>query len=198
MRRMGCSTIETTYFPMFISAAVSNALGIVLFVKDTNCKTNQNLILKYLSAVEFGLACFLTIYLSFICHGQINGSIDIQLLLPVIRCSFLDITLIMWIMTLDRIIATKYPIRYANMMTSKTVKVILFFTTLFCILLGVLLSVLEARKFIVIYYVNISCSSRSFRISYRPFIHIHLLTHFTKKKIVRFITKCSNNKICGE
>ena len=155
MSIMGCNTIEITYFPIFIAAAVLNALGIGLLFKDTNCKTNQNLILKYLSTVELGLACLLTVYLSFICHGSRISNIDIQVLLPMIRSFFLAITFIMWTMTVDRIIATKYPIRYATMMTRKKVKVILFSTTLLCSILGVLLSVLEASKFNVIYYANI-------------------------------------------
>ena len=155
MSIMGCNTIEITYFPMFIAAAVLNALGIYLLFKDTNCKTNQNLMLKYLSTVELALACLLMADLSFTCHSTKSGNIDIQVLLPMIRSFFFNITLIMCIMTFDRIIATKYPIRYITMMTSKKVKVILFSTTLLCIILGVLLSVLQARKFNVIYHINI-------------------------------------------
>ena len=148
---MGCKVINITFFPIFISAATLNSVGIYLLSKDKHSQTNQNLILKFLSTQELALSCILLINWSFVCHGSAVAAAVEEILLPFIHCCFFNITLIMVIMTLDRLVATKYPIRYSSMLSRKKIKVILSVVTALCMLFGVLSLFDEIREFLHTY-----------------------------------------------
>ena len=148
---MGCKVINITFFPIFISAATLNSVGIYLLSKDKHSQTNQNLILKFLSTIELTLSCILLINWSFVCHGSAIATAVEEILLPFIHCCFFNITLIMVIMTFDRLVATKYPLRYSSMLSRKKIRLTLSVVTALCMLFGVLSLFDEIRQFLHTY-----------------------------------------------
>lgn len=154
---MGSKPIVFAYFPISISAVFLNALGIYLLVKDRSTKTNQNLILKYLSAVELTDSLVLIVRWSLTCYGLNSNGAVIPNLLRVLYCFYLNFSLLMVIMTFDRLIAVKYPLRYAFILTKKKARIVLFSSTVFCIIVVILCNlILEYDQFILTFDTIVS------------------------------------------
>ena len=131
---MRCKAVVFIYFPISVFAAILNAVGIYLLVKDRSTKTNQNLILKCLSAFELTDSCVLIILWSLTCYGSNTSGAVILNLSRVLYCTYGNYWLIMIFMTFDRLITVKYPLRHSFILTKKRARTVLFLSTLFCII----------------------------------------------------------------
>lgn len=135
-------------FCILSSAIVLNVLGLCLLFKDGTRTTNQNLILKYLSSVELVCSCLMLTDVSMIYHGWTGNDRVFQVLTRILYSVYPITSLIMVMMTLDRFIATKYPLRYVFILTKKKARVILSTSTFVCIFGGASTSFLEFDKFL--------------------------------------------------
>ena len=148
---MKCKVTVSAFFSLLGFAVFLNITGLCLLVDDRTKRTNQNLILKFLSSLELAYSCVLIIKWSFRCHGSNITNTVVEILHRISYCSYLNITLIMVIMTLDRLIATKYPFRYAFILTRKKTAMILSASTSFWIIVGASSSGLKYDQFIRIF-----------------------------------------------
>ena len=148
---MGCNSIFSLIFSILIFAVLVNFLGLYLLRKDSSRQTNQNLILKFLSTLQLCHSCILIARWSLICHGLISSHIVVQILVCIIYCIYLNVTMVMVTMTFDRLIATKYPLKYAFILTKKKVQIILFSSAFALItIFGISVSILTYAPFIYI------------------------------------------------
>lgn len=148
---MGCKSIFSLLFSILTSAAVLNFLGIYLLFKDRRRQTNQNLILKFLSTLQLCHSCLLIIRWSLICHGFSANDVVVQILVGTIYCIYLNVTIVMVTMTLDRLIATKYPMKYVIMLTNKKARLVLFSSTFALIaIFGIAVSISTYHRFMFI------------------------------------------------
>lgn len=148
---MGCKSIFSLLFSILTSAAVLNFLGIYLLFKDRRRQTNQNLILKFLSTLQLCHSCLLIIRWSLICHGFSANDVVVQILVGTIYCIYLNVTIVMVTMTLDRLIATKYPMKYVVMLTNKKARLVLFSSTFALIaIFGIAVSISTYHRFMFI------------------------------------------------
>lgn len=148
---MGCKSIFSLLFSILTSAAVLNFLGIYLLFKDRRRQTNQNLILKFLSTLQLCHSCLLIIRWSLICHGFSANDVVVQILVGGIYCIYLNVTIVMVTMTLDRLIATKYPMKYVIMLTNKKARLVLFSSTFALIaIFGIAVSISTYHRFMFI------------------------------------------------
>ena len=112
-------------FSIISAAVVLNVLGLYLLFKDRSRQTNQNLILKYLSSVELTCSCLMLTDVSIIYRGWSETNTSFQVLTRILYSVYPITSLVMAMMTLDRLIATKYPLRYVFILTKKRAHVIL-------------------------------------------------------------------------
>ena len=131
---MGCKTVVFVYFPISVFAAILNAVGIYLLVKDRSTTTNQNLILKCLSAFELTDSCVLIILWSLTCYGLNTSGAVILNLSRVLYCTYGSYWFIIIFMTFDRLITVKYPLRHSFLLTKKRARTVLVSSTLLCII----------------------------------------------------------------
>ena len=132
-----CTAIIPILSSILVLAILLNIAGICLLVDDGAKRTNQNLILKFLSSLELVFSCIWLSRHLLRCHGSTTTKRFIQISFILTDCFYMNITFIMVTMTLDRLIAIKYPFRYAFILTRKKVKVILYAITSFWIIVAV-------------------------------------------------------------
>ena len=135
-------------FSIISSAVVLNVLGLYLLFKDRIRQTNQNLILKYWSSVELICSCLMLTDISIMYHGWTGSDKLFQVSTRILYSVYPITSLVMATMTLDRLIATKYPLRYVFILTKKKAHVILCSSTFLCITGGVSTSFLEFDQFL--------------------------------------------------
>ena len=148
---MSCNSIFYLLFSILIFAVVVNFLGLYLLRKDLSRQTNQNLILKFLSTLQLCHSCILIARWSLICHGLTANYIVVQILVCTIYCIYLNVTMVMVTMTFDRLIATKYPLKYAFILTNKKAQIILFSSVFALItIFGISVSILTYGPFMYV------------------------------------------------
>ena len=176
---MGCEEIIFSYFALLISATILNTLGIYFLFTDTNRHTNQNLILKFLSSLEWAYSFVLIIRYSFTCHGYTTSDTVTQILLRMVHSIYLNITFVMVIMTFDRLIAIQYPLTYALILKRSRARLILISSTLLWIIVGASCLALGFSQFISIFheYVDpmVSLVSAIFMVVSYVFIFVKIL-----------------------
>ena len=131
-----CRPLTFSYFPILFIAAILNMLGLFLIFKDRYRQTNQNLILAYLNTTELVYALSMLILWFIRCHASIAPKTKHSLIRIAHSCYFI-MKVIMVIMTFDRLIATKYPLRYVLILTKKKAHIVLASLTFLCIIAGV-------------------------------------------------------------
>ena len=163
-------------FSIISSAIVLNVLGLYLLFKDRIRQTNQNLILKYLSSVELTCSCLMLTDVSTLYHGWTGTDTLFQVLTRILYSVYPITSLVMAMMTLDRLIATKYPLRYVFILTKKKAHVILSLSTFLCIAGGVSTSFLEFDQFLSTFdkfvFPTISTSATLFMLAAYTYIFI--------------------------
>ena len=142
---MACNVIIIVILSIVIIAVILNSLGIYFLCKDRNRKTNQNLILKYLFTNEFAVSVLLVSRWSLVFHSAMVSQTILSIIDRIQFCAYLNYNLIMLIMTFDRLIAIKYPLRNIFIFTRKKVKVALFASTFLCLAVGAATSVVEFK-----------------------------------------------------
>ena len=175
--------VATLFFTELAFAGILNSLGLYLLFKDKNSNhTNQNLILKCLSTCELAAACSLMIstllenYILKANHYMVRSTVRI------VYSTYMNYMFIMMIMTLDRLIATKYPLRYASMLTKKNAKVILFASTIFCITVGIFSWFLEYNKFLFIFDTYVFPIAASFSAAFIIMTYIYIFIKISRKR----------------
>ena len=146
---MACNVIIAVILSILIIAVILNSLGIYFLFKDRNRQTNQNLILKYLITIELAVSIMLISRWSIVCHGAMVGNTILNITYRIGFCAYLNYCLIMLIMTFDRLIAMKYPLRSIFILSRKKVKAALFASTLLCLAVGAATSVVEISLFMM-------------------------------------------------
>ena len=179
---MACSNFVYGYFTIAVSAASLNALGIYFLVKDANRQTNQNLILKFLSAVELAYSCVMMIYWSFTCHGSMLTAVNVSS--HIAHCIYINITLIMLTMTFDRLIATRYPLRYAVSLTKKRAKVILLSSVLICAIFILLFMLIEFDVINIPIDKFVSPVTSTFAACFMVTTYLYILMKISKRRRV--------------
>ena len=181
---MGCSNFVFGFFAIAISAASLNALGLYFLVKDKNRQTNQNLILIFLSAVELAYSCVMVIYWSFICDGSMLTAVKVSS--HIAHCIYINITLIMLTMTFDRLIATKYPLRYTVTLTKKRAKVILLSSVFICAIFIVLFMLIEFDVINVPIDKFVSPVTSTFAAFFMVTTYMYILMKISKRRKVGY------------
>lgn len=114
------------------SSASMNAIGLYLLHKDGRSRTNQNIILKFLSGCEFVVSVVSFLRWVLILHGSTTDDRIYQIVVHTTYASYLSYTFVMVFMTLDRFIATKYPLRYSTILSRRKAKISLFSSVIIC------------------------------------------------------------------
>ena len=174
---MKCKVTVSAFFSLLGFAVFLNIAGLCLLVDDGTNRTNQNLILKFLSSLELAYSCVLIIKWSFRCHGSSITNKVVEILNRMSYCNYLSIAFIMVIMTLDRLIAAKYPLRYAFILSRRKAAMILSASTSFWIIIWVSSSFLKYDQFIYIFKLLdliVSLTSALFMASTYAFIFIKI------------------------
>ena len=146
---MACNVIIAVILSIVILAVILNSLGIYFLFKDRNRQTNQNLILKYLFTIELAVSILLTSRWSIVCHSAMVGHTSLNIIFRIRFCAYFNYNLIMLIMTFDRLIAIKYPLRSIFILTRKKVKAALLASTFLCFAVGAATSVVEIKLLIM-------------------------------------------------
>ena len=120
--------LKTIPILLFIlcSSTILNCLGIYLLHKDESRQTNQNLILKFLSTNEVFLSVLSMIKWSLTMKGSTQEDKHLQIFYVIFNYMALNNYFIMLFMSFDRLIAVKYPLRYAVLLSKKRAMIFLF------------------------------------------------------------------------
>ena len=144
---MNILSIAPVYFVILSLAVILNALGIFLLYKDGSKQTNQHLILKYLSMMELAVSLMLIARWSLICYGVKPDASIVNMSYRIGIIIYLNCILIIVILTFDRLIATKYPLKFPFMLTKRKTFALLFASTLICITVAVATSFVDFKRF---------------------------------------------------
>lgn len=130
-------TIPMLLFIICLST-ILNSLGIYLLHKDGSRQTNQNLILKFLSTNEVFLSVILMIKWSMTMNGFTQEDKHLRILYVIFTYMAMNNYFIMLFMSFDRLIAVKYPLRYATLLSKKRAMTILFTALASCAIFGLI------------------------------------------------------------
>ena len=175
--------VATLFFTELAFAGIFNSLGLYLLFKDRNSNhTNQNLILKCLSTCELAAACSLMISTLLENYILKANHYMVRVTVRIVYYTYMNYMFIMMIMTLDRLIATKYPITYASMMTRKKAQFILFASAMLCIIVGICFWFVEYNKFLFIFDTYIFPIAASISAAFIIMTYIYIFIKISRKR----------------
>ena len=132
-------------FLVLIIALFLNVTGTILLWKFERGNTNQRTILLNLSICQATISCVVAVIR---CSRVIGLPFEDRYVLIVENVPFLcfiQYYFIMMIMTIDRFIGTKYPLRCADIFSKRRLKMLLLFTWSLCVIIGILSSIFYNR-----------------------------------------------------
>ena len=129
------------------SSAILNSVGLYLLHKDGRRQTNQHLILKFLSGCEIVLAVISILRWVLKFQGFTESDRVLQIVILMVYADSFNYSCVMIFMTLDRLIATKYPFRYCALLLKRKARTILFSCIFVCGVIGCISLLVDYASF---------------------------------------------------
>ena len=133
--------IHLVSLALVVTAFFLNATGAILLWKIERRNTNQKTILLNLSICHAINSCFLVVVFSLSVSGLTMENRYVQIVDSGALLCFIQNYFIMMIMSIDRLIGTKYPIRCIDIFSERRLKICLVLTWFLCIVIGILSSI---------------------------------------------------------
>lgn len=125
-----------------------NSVGLYLLHKDGRRRqTNQHLILKFLSGCEIVLAVISILRWVLKFQGFTENDRILQIVILIVYAASFNYSCVMIFMTLDRLIATKFPFRYSTILSKRKTKIILCSSTFTCGAIGCISLLVDYARF---------------------------------------------------